>query len=224
MANPVIVSTVLLLTLAAPVAAQTESDLKNFFEGRTVTLRMDMPGTKDGVNVYPDMRRSIDLNQYRGDLRQFGPALRAGDTAMITLVKVKDDLIEFQLGGGGFGTFLDNTDTSANIPLIGKSPREKFLEARVRDEDNRSERRQLQRELDGLRAYRERENRRIWAERERLSEMKRERVAFSRMNGGSRFNLRYERRVPYGIGPEDVMAALAEFVDFKGVRALFHRN
>lgn len=218
MANTVLVSTVLLLTLAAPAAAQNESDLKYFFEGRLVTVRIDMPGTKDGVNVYPEVRRSIDLNRYRGDLRQYGPALRAGDTAMVTLVKVKDDLIEFQLGGGGFGTFLDNTDTSAYIPLVAKSDRERFLETRVREEDNRGRRRQLQRELDGLRDYRERENRRIWAARERLSELKRERVAYSRMNGGSRFNLRYVRRVPFGVTPEDIMAALAEFVDFRGLR------
>ena len=37
---------------------------------------------------------------------------------MVTLVKVKKDIIEFQLDGGGFGTFGDNTSTSSNIPLV----------------------------------------------------------------------------------------------------------
>jgi len=218
MAHPVLASTVLLLSLAAPAAAQTEAQLKEFFEGRLVTLRVDMPGTKDGVNVYPEVRRSIDLDRYRGDLRQYGAAIRAGDTVMVTLVKVKGDLVEFQLGGGGFGTFLDDTDTSVYIPLVGKSDREKFLETRVREEDNRGRRRQWQRELDGLRDARERENRRIWAARERLSELKRERVAYQRITGGSRFNVRYLRQVPFGLGPDDIMAALAEFVDFRALR------
>jgi hypothetical protein len=32
--------------------------------------------------------------------------------------------------------------------------------------------------------------------------------------GGSRFNLRYENAVPSGIKPDEVMAALAKYVDF----------
>ena len=43
---------------------------------------------------------------------------------------------------------------------------------------------------------------------------KRELVAERRLAGGSRFNLRYEDAVPSGIRPEEVMAALAQYVDF----------
>ena len=216
MVKPVLVSTVLLLALAAPAAAQNEAALKSYFEGRRVTLRMDMPGTSDGVDVHADARRAIDYAKYRDDLKRYGTAIRAGDTIVVTLVKVKNDLIEFQLGGGGFGTFGDDTSTSANLKLVEKSEREKNLEKRVRDEDDRDRRRQLQRELDDLRDRRERENRRIMAERERLEEQKRERIAEERLRGGSRFNLRYEDRVPAGMRPEDMMAAMAEYVDFGG--------
>ena len=216
MFKPVLVSTVLLLALAAPAAAQNEAALREYFEGKRVTPRMDMPGTSDGVDVHADARRAIDYAKYRDDLKRYGTAIRAGDTIVVTLVKVKKDLIEFQLGGGGFGTFGDDTSTSANIPLVEKSEREKNLEKRVRDEDDRDRRRQLQRELDDLRDRRERENRRIMAERERVEELKRERIAEERLRGGSRFNLRYEDRVPAGMRPEDMMAALAEYVDFGG--------
>ena len=154
MANSVVLTTVLLCTLAAPGAAQSEFELKDFFEGRRVTLRIDMPGTKDGVNVYPEVRRSVDMDQYRHDLRQYGPAIRAGESAMVTLVKVKDDLIECQLDGGGFGTFFDDTSTAVHIPLRSKSDREKYLESRIREEDNRSRRRELERELDRFRRMR----------------------------------------------------------------------
>src|SRR4029077_1085506 len=41
-------------------------------------------------------------------------------------------------------------------------------------------------------------------------------VAEQRLRGGSRFNLRYDDRVPEGIRPQDIVAALGEFVDFGG--------
>jgi hypothetical protein len=216
MVKPVLVSTVLLLALAAPAAAQDEAALKEYFEGKRVTLRLDMPGTSDGVDVHGDARRAIDFAKYRDALKRYGTAIRSGDSVVVSLVKVKKDLIEFQLGGGGFGTFGDDTSTSVYMPPMERSAREKDLEKRIKDEDDRDRRRRLERELDDLRDRRERENRRIMAERERLSEIKRERVAEERLRGGSRFNVRYEDRVPAGMRPQDLMAALAEYVDFGG--------
>jgi hypothetical protein len=215
MYKPVLVP-VLLMALAAPAAAQSEADLKSYFEGRRVTLRMDLPGDSDGVDVHADAKRAIDFGKYRDALKQHGTAIHVGETAIVTLVKVKKDLIEFQLGGGGFGTFGDDTSTSANLPLREKTSRERELEKRIKDEDDRDRRRRLERELDDLRDRRERENRRIIAERERIEEQKRERIAERRLQGGSRFNVRYEDRVPAGMRPEDLMAALAEYVDFGG--------
>jgi hypothetical protein len=214
MVNRVIVPAVLLLALAAPAAAQNEAALKEYFEGRRVTVRIDMPGDADGIDVHADARRALDYGKYKDNLKRYGVAIRSGETAVVTLVKVKKDLIEFQLGGGGFGTFGDDTSTSVYIPFVEKSDREKTLERRVKEEDDRDRRRQLERELDELRERREHENRRITVERERLEEQKRLRVAEERMRGGSRFNLRYDDRVPVGIRPEEMMAALAEYVDF----------
>jgi hypothetical protein len=214
-----IIPTLLLLALAAPAAAQNEAALKAYFEGTRVAVRLDMPGDSDGVDVHADAKVAVDYGKYKDKLKRYGTAIHAGETSEVTLVKVKKDLIEFQLGGGGFGTFGDDTSTSANIPLVEKSPRERELEKRVKEEDDRDRRQRLERELDDLRDRRERENRRIMAERDRIEEQKRERIAEERLHGGSRFNLRYEDRVPAGMRPEDVMAALAEYVDFGGPAA-----
>ena len=45
-------------------------------------------------------------------------------------------MIEFQLSGGGFGTFSDDSSTSVSIPRVEKSSREKDLEKRIKDEDD----------------------------------------------------------------------------------------
>jgi hypothetical protein len=78
----------------------------------------------------------------------------------------------------------------------------------------------MERELDALRDRRERENRRIAMERERLEAIKREEVAERRLRGGSRFNLRYEDNVPAGVRPDELMFLLAEYVDFGETNAL----
>lgn len=223
--RPLVATALLLSTFAVPLFADSRNHrlLKDVFEGRRVTVRIDMPATKDGVNVHVDNRRPLDVNEYRDDLRRYGVAIRDGESAVVTLVKVKDDLIEFQLDGGGYGTFFDDSDTSADIPYVEKSDRERQLERRIREETGRDRRRQMERQLDALRDRRERENRRIRAERERLSDYKRDRLAFRRLQGGSRFNIRYRHRVPSDLRPEDIMAALAEYVEFDYGRARYRR-
>ena len=205
------------MALAAPAAAQNEDALKDFFEGKRIVTRIDLPGTSDGVDVRVDADRQIDYQEYGHRLRMYGTALRAGDSAIVTLVKVKQDLIEFQLSGGGYGTFSDDTSTSVYIPFVEKSSREKELERLVRDEKDGRRRRQLERDLDELRDRRERENRRIEVERVRASEIKREQIAERRLHAGSRFNIRYADVVPRDIRPDGVMDALAEYLDFSSV-------
>jgi len=203
-----------LLVHAVPAAAQTEAALKQFFEGRRVTLRIAMPATSDGIDLRPDAERPLDTGKYSDRIRTYGTSIYAGDSPVVTLVKLKKDLIEFQLDGGGYGTFGDDTSTSVDIPLVEKTLREKDIEQQLKTETDTGKRRRLQQELDELRNARERENRRITAEKAAAESIKRARIAEMRLRGGSRFNLRYTPTVPSGIRPQDVMAALAEYVDF----------
>jgi hypothetical protein len=205
------------MSAPVPALAQTEPALKAAFEGRRVTVRIDMPGTSDGIDVEADAREAINYSKYRDNLKRYGTAIHAGDRVTVTFVKVKKDLIEFQLGGGGYGTFGDDTSTSVSMSDAPKTDREKELERLVKDEEDRDRRRRLERELDDLRERRERENRRIAIARERAEEEKKERLAERRMRGGSRFNLRYDDRVPEGFRPEDLIAALGDYVDFGGL-------
>lgn len=204
-----------MLSLVPAAHAQNEGALRSAFEGRRVTVRLDMPGSSDGVDVRVGAAQVIDFRKYGADLKKYGISLAAGDSTTITMVRVKKDLIEFQLGGGGFGTFGDDTSTSAYLPRVDKSNRERELERRVKEETDRERKRQLERDLDAERNRRERENRRIAAEEDRIEAEKRDRVADQRLRGGSRFNIRYVDRVPPNIAPEDVVAALREYVDFR---------
>jgi hypothetical protein len=207
----------LILCTAVPAVAQDEAALRAFFVGKRVTVTIDMPGTSDGVDVYADSSQSLDYRQYGERLHQYGTAIHSRQTATITLVKIKGDHIEFQLNGGGYGTFGDDTSTSVSIPYVEPSSRERELERLIKGEEDARERRQLERERDELRERRERENRRIDQERADAEARKREQLDERRRKGGSRFNVRYHGSVPEGIKPEEVMAALADVVDFSSL-------
>ena len=49
---------------ATPAHAQTEWDLKQAFEGKFVIVKMDMPATHRGVDLYPDRQPSVDFREY----------------------------------------------------------------------------------------------------------------------------------------------------------------
>jgi hypothetical protein len=208
---------VVLAAAAAPAHAQTEWDLKKAFEGQFVIVKMDMPATQRGVDLYPDREPSVDFRAYSARVREFGVALKPGDRIMVTTVRVKKKNIEFQLGGGGYGVFGDDTGY-VYVPEEGKSRREKDLEKWIKDERDYERRRRMQRELDDLRRDRERENRRARSESRDLTAQKQSEIASKRLDAGSRFNLwfeegRLESRVPT---PREVRLMLSQFVDFEG--------
>ena len=135
---------------------------------------------------------------------------------MVTTVRVKKKNIEFQLGGGGYGVFGDDTG-SVYVPDESKSRREKDLEKWIKDERDPERRRRMQRELDDLRRDRERENRRRDAEERDLTARKQSEIASKRLDAGSRFNLWFDEyrlasRVPT---PREMRLMLSQFVDFE---------
>lgn len=200
---------------AGVALAQEPGPLNTFFEGKQVTVRMDMPGTQEGVDIYPQRPQPLDFNSYTKRIKKYGTALRNGDTVMITKVKVKDKGIEFQLGGGGYGTITDDTDTSPHFTSSDKSGREKDLEDQLSRETDPNKRRSLQRRLDDARADRERRNRRDQEAAQDAAESKKSRIDAKRLGGGSRFNIRYDSKLQASeITPQTIMAVLSQYVVF----------
>lgn len=216
--TPTLPISLTLLTLAIgapPLAAQSEAALREALEGRRVTLKIAMPGTEQGVDVYPAESRPLDYPRYADRLKDNGTAIRAGEVAMVTKIRVKSKHIEFQLDGGGYGTLGDETSSSVSVPATPKSRREQALEGEIRREQDPARKRQLQEELDELRLAREREdarNRAVVADAEAAREQA---IRQRRLEGGSRFNVRYRDRVPASaLTAEGLQAALAEYVSF----------
>jgi hypothetical protein len=205
----------MLLALAAPLHAQSEAALREAFEGRQVTIRIAMPGTEGGIDIYPADARPLDHPKYAERLKDNGTAIRAGQTAMVTKVRVKSKHIEFQLDGGGYGTFGDDVSSDVPVSSTPKTKREKNLEAELKGEKDPVRKREINEELDDLRQEREREDARNRAAVADAEVTKEQTVRQRRLEGGSRFNIRYRDLLPAeALTVEGVKAALAEYVDF----------
>ena len=185
-----------MLLVAAPLQAQSEAELRQTFEGQRVTLRLAMPGTEEGVDIYPGTSRPLDYPRYAERLKKNGTAMDVGEGAMITKIRVKSKHIEFQLDGGGYGTMSDETSTSVPVRSAEKSKRERNLEAELKRETDPVKRRAIKEELDDLENERVREDSRNRAEVADAEEQKKQNLRQRRLDGGSRFNVRYRDQVP----------------------------
>jgi len=211
---------IFLLGLIAGSAQADDKDdrervLKQFFEGRSVTVRIDMPATEQGIDLHVGRAEPVD-GSLADRLAQTGVSIREGTRVPITKVHLKGDLIEFQLAGGGFDWVWD-TQTRVS-PQTGESHRERELEKRLRDENDPDRRRELEHELKEARHDREREERyrreAAEAENARRALQDHERALFK----GSRFNLRWDDKVPaQAETPQAVMELLSPWVDFSGL-------
>ncbi len=212
------VSLILILTLSLFASAQTEERLKTFFEGQYVEVKIDMPASKDGINVFPERGRTIDYNRYGNLLKANGASLLEGDRVLITKVKVKGKHIEFQLGGGGYGTFGDETG-SVSVPTASKTQREKDLEKRLKYEEDDRDRRRIREELSYLQGERERADNANRAAAAVAEQVAKARVQEKRLRAGSRFNIKFDRKLTdRDLTPQLVIDALSQYVYFSDLK------
>lgn len=208
--------------LSAPLHSQNEATLRSYFEGHSVVVKIDMPADSSGAEVHPDEGRPVDYSRVGNAIKQYGVGVYAGQSVLVTRVKVKKRQISFQLGGGGFGTFSDllalGLEHADAVPQYeGKTDRERDLEAQLQWEQDPFRRDDLRRELDREREARRRDS--AWANEEAASAAADQRAdeQAQRARGGSRFTIRYKQPVRADqLTPESVMAVLSEYVDFDG--------
>ncbi len=209
--------TIAAVLLGGPASAQDETALKKAFEGKRVILKIDLPATTKGVDVWPEREIPVEFPQVAERIKSNGIAIGTGEEQMITKVHLVRNHIEFHIGGGGYGTFADALSSPYMPPPIyqGETAEEARIKAEIATTTDPSVRRSLERRLGELQRQRQADNaaaERQVAEANRAAQAEeRER----RLTSGSRFNIRFDRSVPAeALTPEGVMAALAEYVDF----------
>jgi hypothetical protein len=202
--------------VAIPLNAQNPDPLQSLV-GKEVMVKIDMPGTQRGIDLRFNKDNPMNWKEYSGRLKSSGTAIRKGDTARVTAVVLKKDVIEFQLDGGGFGTFFDDSNATVNPKVVDKSDYEKQLERDISNTTDEDRKRQLQRDLDRERSRRERQEADNRAAAQVASQIKAQQIADKRMGGGSRFNLRWQGSIPADqINPDAVTKLLADYVSFVG--------
>jgi hypothetical protein len=207
-----------LTLLAHPARAQNEAALRQAFEGKVVTVRIDMPATNKGVDVYPLDQMPVNFREVAERLKDNSTSLRIGQQVMVTKVLIKQSShIEFQLGGGGYGTFGDNTSDGSGLHFSpqGETRAERVLRDSIRKAQGPTKRKQFERELASLRNERERENARAQAEAKQAQSVIEANLRARRAESGSRFNVRYRNGIPAdALTPAGLRRALAPYVDF----------
>lgn len=206
--------------LAHRAHGQNESVLRQAFEGKVVVVKIDMPATSKGVDVYPLDPMAIDFREVAQRLKDNSTSLRIGQQVMVTKVLVKKNShVEFQLGGGGYGTFGDNTSDGSGLNSVnqGETRAEKALRDSIKKAQGPTKRKQFEKELASVRAERERENARAQAEAKQAQSVIEANLRAKRAESGSRFNVRYRNGIPQdALTPDGLMRALAQYVDFGG--------
>lgn len=199
-------------------SAQDEARLRAALEGKYVSVKVDMPASHKGIDLRFDHEQPFNVSENASRIREFDVAIREGDRVQVTQVKLKDDMIEFHLAGGGFNWSSDKTTQS--FSSTSKSSRESDLEKRIKNETDRQRKREMQEELDDLRRQRERRDDRRRREVEEYNREASERDRQKSLRSGSRFNLRFKKNVPPGaLTGDGVLDYLARWVDASGAPA-----
>ncbi len=208
-------TTLLSITITLTSFTQSEEALKDALEGKRVEILIEMPATSAGIDLEINKSRLMDFNDYSARIKEHGIALYPGDVVMITKIAVKKKHIEFQLAGGGYGTFWDES-SNVSSSRIDKSSREKELEQLLSDENQElSKRKELQNELEDLRSERNRQQQVADRSANFESEMKKQRIEDKKLQSGSRFNIRLGRRLEAADMTVDFLKrVLEEYVNF----------
>ncbi len=182
-------------------------------EGMTVTARVAMPASQEGLDIHMGTEPQLDVHNAAEGLKQYGTAISAGQSAMITSVVVKPHEIEVLLGGGGYGTFSDAATQSAETPTVtfqAESPREKDLTEQLKYTNDYWERERIRRELYEIKRQRDRSGQKSPQANAQLAEKQKRAAA------GSRFNMRFDGAMPEeATNKSKLIYVLSKYVEFE---------
>ena len=201
--------------LPAFIHAQSEVLLKKSLEGRRVEVLIEMPAYKDGIDLEIYKDQPIDFDEYGERITKHGIAIYPGDIVMITRIKKKNYHLEFQLAGGGFGTFGDPFPYVAR-QYVPKSEREEQLEELLDANPDKENKERWEKELKSLQHERKKEQERLDSEKALIEERKKMEIAQLKLSSGSRFNIRFNRKVTEeDLTEENLMQWLEDYVNFQ---------
>lgn len=195
-----------MLGLAATLGGQDAATaLEKGFQGRRVKVLLDMPGDDSGVDVEArgaSAAGAVDAEVVGARVAKYGLGLRRGQTATVTLVKLKGDHIEFQMDGGGFTNRQLLGLPGMDSVHWGTSDEERKMRYRISGTRDKERRRRLESDYDRLRA------RRVRPLREQLEREQ-------RAQHGSRFNVRFgSAREAERVTAEELMVILRGYVEW----------
>lgn len=168
-----------------------------------MTLLVDMPGDDSGVDVYAREAPAGHSDEAGGRLAKYGIALRRGQVAAVTLVKLKGDHIEFQLDGGGFTNRQLLGLPGYDSVHWGTTEEERRLRSSMMGTRDKERRRRLESEYDRVR------RRRVRPLREQLEREERARH-------GSRFNIRFaSEKAAAAVSAEELTALLRPYLELR---------
>ncbi len=198
--------------------SQDEKSLQYALEGKRVTVLIEMPASQEGINIDLDEQRPMDFGEYSRRIKQYGIAIKPNDQVLITKITKKKKHIEFQLAGGGYGTFGDESGhvPSVQIPV---SLKEEEIKKQLGDTKISKERKtELQSSLDELKRQRLIQQQQNDQQAALQSSLNRNAIQEKRRSGGSRFNIRLNRNVEdRDLTVEFLRNALSEYVDFNNI-------
>jgi hypothetical protein len=209
----------LLLSFAAPAVLSQDSSAANTnlkaFTGKRVILKIDMPATLKGVDVWPE-KPVVPDPKLRGRKKAFGVSLNKNTGATVTDVLIAVNQIGFLLEGGGFGTSEDMQPfpLPVKLPLTPKSDTEIRLEIAIKDPKNRSRIPYLNERLIELRNARRIIDQKNSSDYNKALKSRLGKIQKASSKRGSRFNIRLKKIDISSVTPDDVMKWLEYYVDF----------
>ena len=116
--------------------ANSESDLRQYFEGKQVTFRIDMPATKNGINIYPERSQSLNYEDYNAKLKEHGAAIHRGEKAAVTGLRLNGRNIEVQFNESRFNIRFERVESWMLTPATVVDALNRYVEFTEADKES----------------------------------------------------------------------------------------